>query len=82
MRGSVKSLGADCEKKEMRPEHIEILKKLLEEAECDAKPEEFTRYGSLFLNKGKLESTQPAKTFFLEPISHNARRFIAGDIVE
>jgi hypothetical protein len=42
----VKSLGADCEKKEMRPEHIEILKKLLEEAECDAKPEEFTRYGS------------------------------------
>ena len=36
----------------------------------------------LFLNKGKLESTQPAKTFFLEPISHNARRFIAGDIVE
>ena len=46
VRGSVKSLGADCEKKEMRPEHIEILKKLLEEAECDAKPEEFTRYGS------------------------------------
>ena len=36
----------------------------------------------LFLNKGKLESTQPAKTFFLEPISNNARRFIAGDIVE
>ena len=36
----------------------------------------------LFLNKGKLESTQPAKTFFLEPITHNARRFIAGDIVE
>jgi glutamate synthase domain-containing protein 3 len=46
VRGSVKSLGADCEKKEMRPEHIEILKKLLEEAECDAKPDEFTRYGS------------------------------------
>ena len=36
----------------------------------------------LFLNKGRLESTQPAKTFFLEPISNNARRFIAGDIVE
>ena len=36
----------------------------------------------LFLNKGKLESTQPAQTFFLEPISNNARRFIAGDIVE
>jgi len=36
----------------------------------------------LFLNKGKLESTQPAKTFFREPMSHNARKFIAGDIVE
>ena len=46
VRGSVKSLGADCEKKEMRPEHLEILKKLLAEAESDAKPEEFTRYGS------------------------------------
>lgn len=46
VRGEVKSLGADCEKKEMRPEHIEILKELLAEAGCDAKPEEFTRYGS------------------------------------
>ena len=46
VRGSVKSLGADCEKKEMRPEHIELLKQLLSEAESDAKPEEFTRYGS------------------------------------
>ena len=46
VRGSVKSLGTDCEKKEMRPEHIEILKELLAEAGCDAKPEEFTRYGS------------------------------------
>jgi len=46
VRGEVKSLGADCEKKEMRPEHIEILKELLTEAGCDAKPEEFTRYGS------------------------------------
>lgn len=46
VRGEVKSLGADCEKKEMRPEHIEILRELLAEAECDAKPEEFTRYGS------------------------------------
>ena len=36
----------------------------------------------LFLNKGKLESTQPAQTFFLEPMSNNARKFIAGDIVE
>jgi glutamate synthase domain-containing protein 3 len=46
VRGSVKSLGADCEKKEMRSEHIEILKSLLDEAGIDAKPEEFTRYGS------------------------------------
>ncbi len=46
VRGSVKSLGADCEKKEMRAEHIEILSQLLAEAGSDAKPEEFTRYGS------------------------------------
>jgi Ca2+-binding RTX toxin-like protein len=46
VRGTVRSLGADCVKKEMRPEHIELLKELLAEAQCDAKPEEFTRYGS------------------------------------
>ena len=46
VRGSVKSLGADCEKKEMRPEHLEFLREILAEAECDARPEEFTRYGS------------------------------------
>ena len=46
VRGSVKSLGADCEKKEMRPEHIEFLSEILAEAGVDAKPEEFTRYGS------------------------------------
>ncbi len=46
VRGSVKSLGADCIEKEMRPEHIEILKDLLERAGADAKPEEFKRYGS------------------------------------
>ena len=46
VRGKVKSLGADCEKKEMRPEHLEILKNLLEEAGFDAHPSEFTRYGS------------------------------------
>jgi len=46
VRGSVKSLGADCEKKEMRPEHLEILRALLAEAGADARPEEFTRYGS------------------------------------
>ncbi len=46
MRGKVKSLGADCIEKEMRPEHLEILKDLLERGESDAKPEEFKRYGS------------------------------------
>lgn len=46
VRGTVKSLGADCIEKEMRPEHMEILKDLLERAGADAKPEEFKRYGS------------------------------------
>ncbi len=46
VRGSVKSLGADCIEKEMRPEHIEILTDLLERAGSDAKPEDFKRYGS------------------------------------
>ena len=46
VRGSVKSLGADCIEKEMRPEHLEILADLLEKAGADAKPEEFKRYGS------------------------------------
>ena len=35
-----------------------------------------------FLNKGKLESIQAAKTFFVQPSSHNASKFIAGDILE
>ena len=46
VRGKVKSLGADCVEKEMRPEHIEILRDLLERAGANAKPEEFRRYGS------------------------------------
>ena len=46
VRGSVESLGADCVEKDMRPEHIELLRELLEAGECDAKPEEFKRYGS------------------------------------
>lgn len=46
VRGSVKSLGADCIEKEMRPEHLEILKDLIERSGVDAKPEEFKRYGS------------------------------------
>ena len=48
VRGPVKSLGADCVEKEMRPEHIAILEDLLERGEADgkARPEEFRRYGS------------------------------------
>lgn len=47
VRGKVKSLGADCIEKEMRLEHLELLANLLERAGItDAKPEEFTRYGS------------------------------------
>ena len=46
VRGSVKSLGADCIEKEMHPEHLDILRDMLEKGGCDAKPEEFKRYGS------------------------------------
>ena len=46
VRGGVKSLGADCVEKEMRPEHLEILADLLAKAGADARPEEFKRYGS------------------------------------
>jgi glutamate synthase domain-containing protein 3 len=46
VRGSVKSLGADCVEKDMRPEHLELLRGLLDQAGADARPEEFRRYGS------------------------------------
>lgn len=46
VRGCVKSLGADCVEKEMRPEHLAFLAELLEQSGADAKPEEFKRYGS------------------------------------
>jgi len=46
VRGSVKSLGADCIEKEMRPEHLAILTDLLARSGAPAKPEEFKRYGS------------------------------------
>lgn len=46
VRGAVKSLGADCIEKEMRPEHLELLADLLAQAGADARPEEFRRYGS------------------------------------
>ena len=47
VRGSVKSLGADCIEKEMRPEHHEALSALLKKAGVDGvKTSEFKRYGS------------------------------------
>ena len=47
VRGSVKSLGADCIEKEMKPRHLKLLAELLDKAGVtDAKPEEFKRYGS------------------------------------
>ena len=47
VRGKVKSLGADCIEKEMRPEHMDILADLLRRAGIDdIKPSEFRRYGS------------------------------------
>lgn len=46
VRGTVASLGADCIRKEMRPEHLAELRELLEAAGFDADPADFTRYGS------------------------------------
>jgi glutamate synthase domain-containing protein 3 len=48
VRGSVRSLGADCIEKEMRPEHLALLADLLARAGADGKahPREFRRYGS------------------------------------
>ncbi len=46
VRGSVKSLGADCVAKEMRTEHLKHLRALLAAAGCNERAEDFTRYGS------------------------------------
>ncbi len=47
VRGAVKSLGADCIEKDMRPEHHTELAALLEKAGVDGvKTSEFKRYGS------------------------------------
>lgn len=48
VRGAVKSLGADCIEKPMRPEHLDLLADLLRRGEADhlARPGEFRRYGS------------------------------------
>jgi methylamine---glutamate N-methyltransferase subunit B len=46
VRGSVKSLGADCVEKEMRDEHKATLRALLDAAGAKADVAEFRRYGS------------------------------------
>ncbi len=46
VRGDVASLGADCIEKEMRPEHLEEVARLLAAAGMDADPADFRRYGS------------------------------------
>jgi methylamine---glutamate N-methyltransferase subunit B len=47
VRGKVKSLGADCIEKEMRPEHHEALAAILQKAGVNSvKTSEFKRYGS------------------------------------
>ena len=46
VKGTVKSLGADCVEKEMRAEHIQELTDLLNRAGVDENPSSFKRYGS------------------------------------
>jgi glutamate synthase domain-containing protein 3 len=47
VRGEVAGLGADCVEKEVRPEHLEELRALLERAGlADVDPAQFRRYGS------------------------------------
>ena len=46
VKGSVRSLGADCIEKEMRDEHIQELTELLNRAGVDEDPASFKRYGS------------------------------------
>jgi glutamate synthase domain-containing protein 3 len=46
VRGKVKSLGADCIEKELRPEHLAELAALLKAADIDEDPSVFRRYGS------------------------------------
>jgi len=46
VRGSVASLGADCVEKEMRDQHVEQVRGLLDAAGVEADPADFRRYGS------------------------------------
>src|SRR5262249_51583037 len=45
-RGEVAGLGADCVEKEMRPEHLDELTRLLEVGDAAADPADFRRFGS------------------------------------
>jgi len=46
VRGEVESLGSDCIEKEMGPEHLAVVERLLETADMTASPGDFRRYGS------------------------------------
>ena len=47
VRGTVKGLGADCVEKELRDEHVDELRRLLDAVGvADADPTDFRRYGS------------------------------------
>jgi glutamate synthase domain-containing protein 3 len=46
VRGDVESLGSDCIEKELRPEHVETLDRLLAASGLSAAASDFTRYGS------------------------------------
>jgi methylamine---glutamate N-methyltransferase subunit B len=46
VRGEVAGLGADCVEKELRAEHVDQVRALLERAGIDADPTAFRRYGS------------------------------------
>lgn len=47
VRGTVKSLGTDCIEKQLRPEHVKDLRRILDAAGVpDVAPTEFRRYGS------------------------------------
>ena len=46
VRGGVKSLGSDAVEKDLRPEHVRNLSRLLGAAGMNADPNEFRRYGS------------------------------------
>ncbi len=46
VKGKVAGLGADCIEKEMKPEHLEDLARLLDRAKRKDNPKDFRRYGS------------------------------------